>query len=517
MLFVSRAVSMQNTLRKSRAWIAVNRRPCSTRCDFSSVRGDASRVLRRAAVSVALLAAGPFAAAFQFNAAVYDEIKPSVIRVTCSDRAGTGFLWSNPDTAVTAWHVVAGCGNITVYFESLKISRPASVTKVLRRADLALLKITNAPTGRVLIVETNQPSLTEPLSTLGYPLQIRSMTNTPLQLRYGGKTLRAIVPDSIAEALSGGSPSLDLEIDSIDGHLLHGHSGAPIFNEQRRIVAIADGGLENGAAEINWGIPAKFLNQLASSSENTNGAQAAAANQNGTHLLFAAETETKNLGEVTCSGLTLTKLRTTTFTQVSKSVDSPVGLFQIVHFFGIDPSNVTFDVYQHLPSGATFVLPEGARLNQDRNGDCVAMASSGGIEMHLQVGVLASAAQARTKAQAFEFAWAVDPQRWFIDPQWTNLMPLSRFDGLSVQRRAYTHISENIPGFRDKYGFETVALRNNVFIGLATKYQWSPQFLQHSNACRLAPATNGCGDVQQFMVNWVKSVLAVQLTTFPVG
>jgi hypothetical protein len=28
---------------------------------------------------------------------------------------------------------------------------------------------------------------------------------------------------------------------------------------------------------------------------------------------------------------------------------------------------------------------------------------------------------------------------------------------------------------------------------------------------------NECRDVQLFMVNWVKSVLAIQLTTFPVG
>jgi hypothetical protein len=74
-----------------------------------------------------------------------------------------------------------------------------------------------------------------------------------------------------------------------------------------------------------------------------------------------------------------------------------------------------------------------------------------------------------------------------------------------------------MPGFRDKYGFETMALRNNVFIGLATKYEWSPQFLQHSTACSPMLTANECRDVQLFMVNWVKSVLAIQLTTFPVG
>ena len=79
----------------------------------------------------------------------------------------------NPDTAVTALHVVAGCQKITVYYEALKVTRPASVAKVLRQADLVLLKITDAPSAQVLVVDPKPPTLTDKLSTLGYPLQIR--------------------------------------------------------------------------------------------------------------------------------------------------------------------------------------------------------------------------------------------------------------------------------------------------------------------------------------------------------
>lgn len=456
------------------------------------------------------------AGGYQFNASVYDEMKPSIVRVSCSERSATGFLWSSPDTAVTAWHAVAGCGNVTVYFEAERVSRQATVARVLRRADLALLKITNPPVGRVLVAETAPASLTEPLSVLGYPLQIPSMTNTPLQLRYGGKTLRNIVPESVAQALSGGSPSLDLEIDFIEGHLLPGNSGAPIFNQQRRVVAIADGGLENGAAAVSWGIPVKFLTQLASSTESANGQEAAGARQ--MHVLFAAESEVKNLGEITCSDLTLTKLRTTSFPQLAKSVDSPLGLYQLVQFFQVNPSNFNFDVYQHLPSGATFVVPEGAQLRPDGRGDCVASASTGHIDLHLQVGVLGSVAEAQSKAQAFELAWAGGNARgWMADPQWSNWVPYYRFDGLVVQRRAYTHVSDVYPSFMDQYGFETVAIRRNVFIGLSARYRWTPEFSQQLNACRMMPTAPACGEAVRFFANWVKSVLSVQLTTFPVG
>jgi Trypsin-like peptidase domain len=275
-----------------------------------------------------------------------------------------------------ALHVVAGCDKITAYYEAQKVTRSARVVRVLRSADLVLLKILGAPNAQVLVVDPKPPSLTDQLSTLGYPLQVLSMSSTSLQLRYGGKTLRNIVPESVAQALSGGSLSLDLEIDSIEGHLLPGHSGAPIFNEQRKIVAIADGGLENGAAALSCGVPARLLNQLATSDEHPQTTVAAASSH---AVLFAAENEVRNLGETTCSGTTLTRLRSANFAHLYKSVDDPAGLIQTIKTIKVDPSNFRFDVYQHLPSGATFVLPLGAELKQAENGDCTALLPSGKV------------------------------------------------------------------------------------------------------------------------------------------
>jgi hypothetical protein len=467
------------------------------------------------------LACPCYSAAHQFEATVYDGVKPSVVRVSCSavERSATGFLWSSRDTAVTALHVIAGCGKILVYYEGLRVTRTASVAKVLRRADLALLKISDAPDSSVLVAETTPPSLTEGLSTLGYPLQAPSMSSTDLHLRYGGNTLRSILPDSVAQMLSGGSPSLDLEIDNIEGHLLPGHSGAPIFDRQQRVVAIADGGLENGAAAVSWGIPAKFLGQLATSPDSTAVAEAGAAGTGAAHaLLFAAETETRNRGESTCSGIVLTKLRSASFSQLSTSVDDPLGLAQLQQFFGVDPSGFTFDVYQHLPSGATFVVPAGAHLSQTSDGNCTASFASGVVQIRLQVGVVASAFEAQARSLAFEQMLADGAtQGWIPDPQWTTLAPQFRFDGLVVRRRAYQHVQNAPVMFQDKYVFETLAARKNAFIGSAAMYSVSLSRAQQIATCRFTPAANECDDVRSVFNEWVEAVLAIQLTTFPVG
>jgi hypothetical protein len=453
--------------------------------------------------------------AFQFSADVYDQVKPAVIRISCSNKSATGFLWSNADTAVTALHVVAGCDRITAYYEALRVSRPATVVRVLRRADLVLLKISNAPAVHVLEVDPRPPSLTDHLSTLGYPLQLPNMSSTSLQLRYGGKTLRNIVPESVAQALSGGSPSLDLEIESIEGHLLPGHSGAPIFNEQRKVVAIADGGLDNGAAALSWGIPAHFLNQLAASDEHPETTVAAAASSHA--VLFSAETEARNLGETSCSGTTLTKLRSATFAQLSRSVDDPAGLLQTIRTIRMDPSNVTFDVYQHLASGATFVVPAGAELQQDANGDCVASLPSGKVQLRIHVGVLSSPLEVQSISLAFEKTLVGGNARgWTPDAMWTNLTPLTRFDGLIVRRRGYQHI-KLFPMYQDKYIFEVLAARKNVFIGAAALQSTTPQWNQKIAACNLSPNAPACEEARQYAADLVKAVLGIQLTTFPVG
>jgi S1-C subfamily serine protease len=472
--------------------------------------------MRRAAIIVALLALEPArqSVAFQFPASVYDEVKPSILRVSCADRAATGFLWTTPDTAVTALHVVSGCGTVTVYYEGQRVQRTATVVKVLRRADLALLKISDAPTARVLQLETSAPALTESLSTLGFPLQVRSMTNTSLQLRYGGKTLRDIIPESVAQTLSGGSPSLDLEINSIEGHLLPGHSGAPVFNVQRRVVAIADGGLENGAAAVSWGIPAKFLNQLSASNENPATPQAGGRRT----ALFAAETESMNRGETTCSGMTITKVRTTSFAQASMSADDPRGLMQLIQFFQVDPTSFRFDVYQHLPSGATMVLPADARVQPAPNGDCNASLQSGKVTVRMELGILGSPTEANDKSLAFERSLAgANNSGWVPDAQWTYLMPVPRFDGMVVRRRAYQHVQTVPVMFQDRFVFEALAVRHNVFIGSAAMYSWSLDFAQRFNTCRMAPNSMGCQEAFTFISDWVRSVLAIQLTTFPIG
>src|SRR5215469_9098206 len=321
------------------------------------------------------------------SGAEMDAVARSVVRVSgiqCpANRFATGFIWQNANNVVTAWHVVAGCRNVSVHYEKEKLDRPAHIVKLRRASDLALLSIDNAPSAPALAEETGPVAANTDLATLGYALQMETMTSTRLDLRYGSSKLRDIVTDTTLQRHIAdlGFPSLELQITPIEGHLLSGLSGAPIFNKAGHVVAIGDGGLDNGTVGINWGVPVAELHGLASSSESANDRSAQSANSSTSAAgLFAFETEARAGETVTCSGVELTKIRTAAFEQISSTTDDAVALQQILNYFQANPTGYAFDLYQHLPSGATVVVPANATLKPDTKG-CTASLSKGDIFM----------------------------------------------------------------------------------------------------------------------------------------
>jgi hypothetical protein len=440
-------------------------------------------------------------------------------QVVATDRVATGFLWRDKNTVITALHVVAGCPNINVYYQGRRISRSATITKVLRRADLALLSVANSPESTPLQDDTKVPSLDQELTTLGFQLQIPDMSSTRLHLRYGGKKLRDIVPPSVAQALADvGSPSLDLEITDIEGHLVPGLSGAPIFNPSGKVVAVADGGLDNGTVGISWGIPVGSLHDLSTSSDNS------AETVSGPHNagLFAADIDSSVKGQQTCSGIQLTKLRSRSFSQIASSADDVLGLQQLINYFQIDPAGFTFDVYQHLPSGATIALPSGAQLTT-AGGVCEARLANGEVVIMVQAALLNSDTQIQLKSQELEITAAGGTsQGWYPDTAFTYPMAVPRFDGMVVRRRAYVHMTAAQIGLnqvpQDKYLFETIAARGHVL--LLTSVMNNAATVSNNLraiACRANPAQGDCATVINGATDWVRSVIAVHLATFPIG
>jgi hypothetical protein len=448
----------------------------------------------------------------------FNQWKKSIVRVDANqcggiDRSASGFLWKQTTWVVTTLHVVNGCGKMSVYSEATGSTKKATILRVLPRQDLVLLQIDTIAGSALLNVAQASPSATDELQVLGYPLAIPRMDNTTVRLRYGGRTLRDIVPQAVAEELKNlGSPDPNIAITDIEGHLLPGHSGAPILNGSGEVVAIADGGLENGAVGVSWGLPAATLAMLAISTE-TLPANASASNAH----LFSAETTAQNGPDITCGGNTFKKIRTLVFGDIRHATDDPLGLEQLLTAVGPAAYSFQFDVYQQISNGATFVVPKDAVLI-DSSGMCVSTSGNVVIRVALTVNPQDPAGQA--SSVQYESRMLNSPG-WQPDPGWTYLFPSRRFDGFVARRKSFIHavLTPYYGLVQDQELFETLVARKGVFLGVsALNPNSTPNVVQTQQACKFNPQVSPyCGQALADLQEWDKAVIAVHLSTIPVG
>ena len=482
-------------------------------------RGRARALTIVIALVILALGAAPHAATLP-SAEQLKQLGRSIVKVQArgcpgGDRAASGFIWNQPTTVVTALHVVAGCQEISLYYESERVTRAATTIRVHRRNDLALLQVQNAPSLPVLQPSTTAPQLHDEVIAVGYPLNVSAAGSAVLRLRYGAKRLKDIVPPAVrAELQNIGSPDLEIEIVNLDGHLLPGLSGAPILDGAGRVVAVGDGGLENGAASISWALSVASLPALMTSTDAVPSGTARMAS------LFAAGVQSTAGKAVRCGALEVTKLRTRRYADIARSADDALGLSQLAAGLAVDLSEFEFDIYQHLQSGGTLVVPSGSAL-ESAGALCVARSRTSPMELKAQLTSVATGVDVQARSVDYENALIAGSlsMQWQLDPSWTYLAPQQRFDGLIVRRKAAYKVIQNQAGrFPEKYVFATLASRGTVFIGSSvTDHNYSPAAIRLGQMCLGNPAAPGCAQWTATRREWARFVIGVHLTTFPIG
>lgn len=469
---------------------------------------------------VALAAAAPQAAAAPSAAAVVAT--QSVVKVQarqCSggrDRSATGFVWGSASQVVTSMHVLAGCASFSVHYEGRGATRAATVQRVLRRADLALLAVGEAPAASPLRVAADVPNESDEVYAVGYYLDIPTANRTSLRLGFAGKRLRDIVPLNVRRELEGlGYPDVDLEVINLEGHLLPGMSGAPIVNARGELVAVADGGLEAGLAGASWGIPVRYLPLLAGSTESLG---TTAARQ--VESLFAIDLLSEAGVSIRCGDLVLQRLRTRPFAEIVHSSDDIVGLRQLIAALGVADLDFDVDVYQDLASGATVAAPAGVRLTA-QEGACVATLHDGALELHVQGKQIRAAPnqpeiwvmEVQSATLSFESRALPNAPMWLPDPQWSYWQPQARYDGLLVRRKAVGLYAEGNPWLvPPEYAFETLAARGHVAIGILAKNRDNLRL----QLCLRGLQSGPCPPAS-LLADWSRLILTTHLATFPLS
>jgi hypothetical protein len=280
------------------------------------------------------------------------------------------------------------------------------------------------------------------------------------------------------------------------------------------VVGVANGGLEEGALGICWGIPAKHLEQLVLS----NTAELPRANS--VKLRFAADLQANVKTLPALSGVTLTRLRSRSFAQLAASADDALGLMQLATLFQVQhPENFLYDIYQDLQLGATLAVPQGATLRAQ--GDFIAVQGPGWprISMLVQIRPVANAAETQRQAEMFErTVTQMDTPGTHVelDRAWSYLVPMQK-GALRVSRKG-AYRARMKDGFlqRDAYFFGTVATNGRAFLGVvAINGDDSMPTNMLDLQCAQGFAHQRCSTLVGERRAWAQMVLAAQFSTFP--
>jgi S1-C subfamily serine protease len=463
----------------------------------------------------------------------------SVVRIDAAGcaggkRQGSGFVWNSNQYVVTALHVVSGCNSIHVVYPAGGGRKAAILSRTLRADDLALLRVSNPPNVPPLVIAPIMPAAGQVLMAWGYPTRIRGVWDTEFIRRQSSSTLGDVLVDNLQTELAAlGMPSLTRAVVWLDrGHLYPGQSGGPLFDSSNRVAAIADGGLEQGASSINWAIPATRLSGLLQSIETppTTGASrllfSGEVIDGGTFPTFvdpfSASLSTPLSQRVVglsyrCGAGLLAKMDTRTLEELSQFTDDPTGLNQLITMAGglINMSD-QFDVYQHVGTGATAVVPTGT-VFQSQGPLCLGSLNGGRIRLFVQTAPASTPAQVQQVSLQYEAAVGalLGPPTWQLDPAWTMAYPLTRPDGLVARRKASMQYIYGAPA---KYSFASISARGGMFLGVAyVRMDVTPSRMQEQAWCLHNPGVAQCQGVLEDLVTAVRASIGVHLSTFPLG
>lgn len=428
-------------------------------------------------------------------AGIKDDIARTIVRVQSGNKYSTGFFWNDGKTVLTTLHSIASTSNISVYIPELRVWKSVSIKKVFKSGDLISLTV-NDFTSPYFI--SNRYTARPTVDTKGFTIGYNSGSTKYLDRDFTvgllqGNTLDDLLPSSAKNEIRNlGFPSLSTEIVYLKASLLHGFSGSPIVDFQGRLMGVADGGLENGAAAISWCIHAGNISRLEASTESIPNLNQARINS-----LFAAEEYTEKSEEeeeeeyIELNNYKFKKIKTRTFAQLDftgkfSSMDA-LGLNQLLlNFNEFNYRSFRYDVYLEETTGATIVVPADDVLITDND---MLTGGSGDVELFISLSQTGN-----IQNESINFEKNIMPgyynNAWFPDVFWSYPMPYPGANNSFVRRRAYNTVSN------EYYLFEALAAKENNFLGVAARRRnkFNPDY--------------------ETKKNWAKYAIAIQLTSF---
>lgn len=449
-----------------------------------------------------------------------------VVATNCSDgrdRSGTAFVWPNPGQVITARHVVAGCNSIFITFKNHGTVR-ATPLREIRAQDLIALELNTATGATVQTLTDEFPPVHSQVAVVGFALGAPTADDKLLTVTTGNQPppaqLRDLLPAAEQNAVANNGPwDLATAILRLDGNLTHGHSGAPVFDHQGRVVAIGAGGLKSGATGIVWAVNASYLMDPS----NWSTVAAGQTVNPESNLSFSVQRPQSSIRSVNCGSFRLSLSRTSSFYEIAATVDDPQGLQKLQNTVGfglpINFNNLEFEVWEDLVSGAVIPLPEGSTLQPSGSG-CAATVGSG-VTIWIRSYDASGDGNYQFSIQNFslqlenDIGVAIGPS--VMDANFTYTYPLSRPDGFMANRKgaAGQVVPIDQSSMYQNYGFVSHIGRGPHYVGVAALRQGSTINMFLVNQCQATGNVATCNQALAPQYDWAMAALSVHMSTMP--
>lgn len=293
----------------------------------------------------------------------------------------TGWAWKDPRWIVTTLHSVAGVKEIEVCNVNNDCTG-AEIMKVLKVADLALIKLDRDLGLKPLNTETVSPQSSQTYQVWGYPHGVYSIQGDDIKFSRSLNqypTLNDILTGNTLkqQLIDQGYPLPNAKIFRISSIIQPGHSGAPILTSSGKVIGIADGGLRGGTARINWAMPSEtYLKSLLTSSETAPGSISLQQNLYSHSYYIPITTSANEVDSYIIREEAKTTVSSNNGTEVHKTWTASLDdIYQTLDYEdqnSIDEmledglndflNNAYFDIYEDYNTGASFAVPYGANV-----------------------------------------------------------------------------------------------------------------------------------------------------------
>lgn len=178
----------------------------------------------------------------------------------------TGFIAKGYNGIITSLHGVINAQKIVAINERGSVFTSLTVIKVDVENDIALLyddRMGGGFNGGIDLSEIQTYPYNTKLLVLGHPQGIGLTNKTITAGSPFFRTLNTFIPPNSSNAFAlRKSPDPFIDVIYLEGNLVPGHSGAPVLDENNKVIGVVSGGILGGAAGISWAIPLNNIKLL---------------------------------------------------------------------------------------------------------------------------------------------------------------------------------------------------------------------------------------------------------------